>query len=340
MGSLFRRIVHQMLNDRRSLALIFFAPLIMTTLLYFLLGPSSYEPRIAYDNVSRDFAKALGEQQAFVTPKVGDGAYLNYFREHAVDAIVYKSGQQYVISMVEPDSVKTPKVTEVVQDAMKELNPAIERMGIEVHFLYGDTDASVFDSLGYVLLSVLSFFFVFMISGISFVRERTTGTLERLMLTPIKAWEVAAGYTLGLGVFAAGQSVLLILFTKFVLNMSYAAEWYPAIFVMLLLAFVAVSFGALVSIFAHNEFQVVQFIPIIIVPQIFFSGLITLDTLPFGLGNLAYLTPIYYGAQGMKDVVNHGLGLSEMGAYLIPLALILLGLFALNTFIISRYRSV
>jgi ABC-2 type transport system permease protein len=69
---------------------------------------------------------------------------------------------------------------------------------------------------------------------------------------------------------------------------------------MILMAFSAVSVGALVSIFANNELQLVQFIPVIIIPQIFFSGLIPIDTIPFGLGNLCYLTQFIMAAQPWK----------------------------------------
>jgi len=75
------------------------------------------------------------------------------------------------------------------------------------------------------------------------------------------------------------------------------------ILIMILLAFTAVSTGTLISIFANNEFQVVQFIPIIIIPQIFFSGLIPIDTLPFHLEILSYIMPVYYGCTALHNVM-------------------------------------
>ena len=205
-------------------------------------------------------------------------------------------------------------------------------------FVYGKSNDTMFNSLGYVLIGFLSFFFVFIISGMSFVRERTTGTMERLMLTPISRVALVAGYTIGYGIFAALQSALIILFTKYVLHMEYAGSVLLAILIMVLLSFTAVLVGALVSIFANSEFQVMQFIPVVIIPQFFFSGLIPIDTLPYGLGKLAYIMPIYYGCSGLKEVLIKGSGIEGIWSYLAMLSAFIIVLFIINTEALRKYR--
>ena len=100
------------------------------------------------------------------------------------------------------------------------------------------------------------------------------GTLERLMVTPAGRADLLVGYMLGFLVFAAVQSVILMLFTVFALNVDYQGALWQVFVVLMVLTVVGVSLGIFVSTFADNEFQVVQFIPILLAPQIFLSGVV------------------------------------------------------------------
>lgn len=102
-------------------------------------------------------------------------------------------------------------------------------LSLNEEFLYGAVGDSMFNSLGYMMLGVISFFFVFVVAGISFVRERTTQTMEWLMTTPVRRCEVVLGYTLGFGFFAVLQSVMLLLYACWVLGLTIAGSvWAPA----------------------------------------------------------------------------------------------------------------
>jgi len=336
MRSLILRIIRQFANDKRSLALMLIVPVLIMSLLYLLLGESSYTPAIA---VAGDFPdtvlSALKDQDAKISTLPDNADTDRFLEDKEADAVLTMDENGLHVRMLETSSVKTAGVTDVIKSAMQEINP---RGSMDITYIYGRTDATAFDSLGYMLLGVLSFFFVFIISGISFVRERTTGTMERLMLTPVKRSGVVAGYTVGFGIFSALQSVILVLFTKYVLNMEFEGSVLLAILIMVLLAFIAVSMGAFVSIYANSEFQVMQFIPVIVIPQIFFSGLISIDTLPFGLGNLSYIMPVYYGCTGLENVLIRGYGLDKILFYLLILLLFIVVLFFLNTLALKKYR--
>ena len=201
-------------------------------------------------------------------------------------------------------------------------------------------EVTIFDSIGFVLLGILAFFMIFLLSGISFVRERTSDTLERLMLTPVKTLSVVGGYVLGFGVFAVIQSTLMILFAKFVLEMSFAGNFLLAMFIMLLLAMSAVVTGILVSAVSKNEFQVVQFIPVIIIPQIFFTGIIPIDSLPTPLIYLSRIMPVYHGSLGLQGVMVYSYGISQLLPQIFILCTIILILFIANIIIIKKYRAV
>ncbi len=113
-----------------------------------------------------------------------------------------------------------------------------------------------------------------------------------------------------------------------------------AVLVMVILALSAVVTGMLISIFANNEFQVVQFIPVVIIPQIFFSGMIPIDTLPYHLGLLSYIMPIFYGSTALKLIILRGEGFAAIWPYMLVLVGLILILSFLNTKALKKYRKI
>ncbi len=118
------------------------------------------------------------------------------------------------------------------------------------------------------------------------MRERTTGTLERLMATPIKRYEVVIGYLVGYGIFAVIQTLIVVLFSINILHIILAGSILNVILINLLLALVALSLGILLSTFASSEFQMIQFIPLVIIPQIFLQGFFHLKVCLIGCRQL------------------------------------------------------
>lgn len=338
MKSVMVRIMKQVLHDRRSLAMIVIAPIFLLTLLYLLLGNSSYVPAVAADGLPQKVVDALQEQSGIrIVAKESDESNEEMIRNGNADAVITQDADGLHILMMEPDSVKTTAVSNAVKAAFAQLNP---QAAMEMNFLYGDPDESAFNSIGYLLVAILSFFMIFIFSGISFVRERTSGTVERLMLTPVKTVSVVLGYILGFGVFALIQSMLLILFSKFVFQMPFAGQWWMAAFVMLLIAVIAVMFGILVSAVSKNEFQVMQFIPVVVVPQFFFTGIIPVDTLPYHLSWLSKIMPLYYGSMGLRGILIYGSGLTDILPDIFALFAFIAVLFAANIFAVKKYRAV
>lgn len=335
MKALIKRIILQMKNDKRSLALMMVAPLLILTLLWLLLGDSAYDPLIGVDSVPLKITNAFEEAGAKIVElnRQNEDDFLKGKKAAAVVRIDLEGIHIKILDYT--DSMKAGAVSKVIKDALAKLNPSTR---MEVTYVYGKADASMFDSMGYLLLAILSFFIIFMIAGISFIRERTSQTMERLMLTPIKRWQVVMGYTLGFGLFSTVQSILIVLYIRYVLGMSFAGSTLWAIVTMVLLAFTAVAIGAFVSIFSNTEFQIVQFVPIIVIPQIFFSGLLPLDTIPLGLGRLAVIMPVYYASSALKAVVIHGEGFNAIWGNLAALGLFLFVFSILNMLALKRYR--
>lgn len=334
MKALLLRILKQLKNDPRTLALMLVAPFLIMSLIYLLLGDSDYRPVVATYNMPSSFTEPLTTSAEVKT--LTDTLQMNTWLESdSDDAIVWAEGHTICIRVLESNS-KSGAAIEAVQETFSEMLP-VGRVTIQT--IYGSQDDTYFASMAYVFLAVLAFFFTFIVSGMALVRERFTNTLERLLMTPIRRWQVVGGYVCGYGVVAMVQVVLIMLFTIYVLQVPVAGSIGLCLLVMLLLGICAVELGALVSIFANGEFQVAQFIPVIIIPQIFFTGIIPLDMIPYGLGNLCYLMPMYYGAAPLKHIMQQGAGFMDILPWLGGLLLFIVLLFVINTLSLKKYRK-
>jgi ABC-2 type transport system permease protein len=164
-----------------------------------------------------------------------------------------------------------------------------------------------------MFVGLFSFFFVFLLSSVAFIRERGQGTLERLMVSPLSQTELTLGYVIGLTLFATLQSIVILAFVIYVLQVHYAGSLGLLFLVTLLLTIGGVNLGIFASAFARNEFQVVQFIPLLIVPQALLGGLFfAVKSLPVVLHQLAYIMPLTWANFALQDVMLKGLGFSEI----------------------------
>ncbi|MDY4514277.1 MAG: ABC transporter permease, partial [Paludibacteraceae bacterium] len=326
MKALLLRILKQLKNDPRTLALMLVAPFLIMSLIYLLLGDSDYRPVVATYDMPSSFTETLTTSAEVKT--LPDSALADTWLESdSADAVVWAEGHTLCIRVLESNS-KSGAAIEAVQERFSNMLPAGR---VSIQTIYGNQDDTYFASMAYVFLAVLAFFFTFIVSGMALVRERFTNTLERLLMTPIRRWQVVGGYVCGYGVVAMVQVVLIMLFTVYVLQVPVAGSIGLCLLVMLLLGICAVELGALVSIFANGEFQVAQFIPVIIIPQIFFTGIIPLDMIPYGLGNICYLMPMYYGAAPLKHIMQQGAGFMDILPWLGGLLLFIVLLFVINT---------
>lgn len=174
-------------------------------------------------------------------------------------------------------------------------------------------DKSSLDVFAPAILATLILFFGFIITGISFLRERTLGTLERLLASPISKMDVVAGYLLGLLGFALAQTLIMFFYMVYVLDISYRGDLWQILVFQALIGVNAVCLGTFFSAFARNEFQMVQFIPIVLIPQIFVSGLfIPVDQLPVVLEWAAKFLPLTYGVEGIRAMMLQGQSLLDI----------------------------
>lgn len=161
--------------------------------------------------------------------------------------------------------------------------------------------------IGPALICTFVLFFTFMLTGISFLRERSEGTLDRLLTTPVSRADIIFGYSLSFFGIALIQSTIILLFSISILDITYLGTLWHMFVVVIVLAIVAVNLGVFVSTFAKNEFQVIQFIPLIFAPQIFLSGVLQpVDKLPGVLQEVSKILPLTYAIDSLRSIMIEG----------------------------------
>lgn len=347
-----RRIAQGFRRDERTLGLVFVVPIVITLLLGWVIRDSEAgEVRIAV-------VAAEGSPLADALRVAADGADLPFdisidevgTADAARDRIRDGTAEIAVI----PSDLRGGPITVVTEgtdpsgDAARlgalralmvraiamlippELNVAVPELMHETVYLTRDADS--LDVLAPVFLGYFAYFFVFILTGISFLRERIGGTLERLLATPVTRGEIVLGYSLGFGIFAILQVLLLIGFTllaievpaigpvpAFTIGLGVTSVGSPVLLFLLavLLALGAVNLGIFLSTFARTELQVIQFIPVVIVPQGLLGGIFwPIDRLPDILQPVAGVLPVTYAVDGLRAVMLRGADLSSSSVQL------------------------
>lgn len=176
-------------------------------------------------------------------------------------------------------------------------------------------ESSLLDNAYPPLLATMGLLFSFMLTGISFLRERSQGTMERMMASPVSRFDMVVGYLLGFFILALIQILVVVIFTIYALGAYHApgALWRICIFQIIVVT-VGVNLGIFISAFARNEFQMVQFTPLIIFPQILLCGVIwPVDQMSTALQWIAKFLPLKYAINGMTDIMLRGQGLLDVG---------------------------
>lgn len=177
-------------------------------------------------------------------------------------------------------------------------------MGI-LGWLYEDQDR-VFDGIAPSLLAIFPLILMFLITSISTLRERRDGTLERLLTMPLSKAEFMLGYGLAFGALAAVQAVVAVFFAVWVLGMDVDGPLGLLVLVAVLNGLLGTSLGLLCSGFAQSEFQAVQFLPAVLLPQALLCGLfVPTDRMPEVLGAIANVLPLTYAVDAMDEIAHH-----------------------------------
>ena len=324
-----RRLLQGFRRDRRTLALLFVAPLVILGLLGYLIRGTQV-PDIGVANQDQGplgsaVASAL-EKSTLVSAtsinasdgdaKLKDGSLAAY--------VVFPSSfsQQAQSGTIAPEvhlegsqPSQSGAVLQAVQSALaaavSQAPGASLHVSPHVTYLYGGPDLDTLDFFGAAAIGMIVFFLVFVITIVSFLNERSQGTLERLMASPLRRGEIVLGYMIGFTVLALVQSIEVLVFCLAVLKVHNQGNVLLIFGIEALMAIVAVNLGIFLSMFARTEFQAVQFIPLAIVPQFLLSGILfPVSSEPQALQYVSYVLPLTYAVSALRDVMLKGADLT------------------------------
>ena len=376
-----RRIAQGFRRDERTLGLMFVVPLVVTALLGWVLRDAQ-ETTFGVWIANEVGAPAQPFIDAFNEATIGDPngvAYVGFSndpnaRDAVRNAIREDNGDMAIVlpSTLFEDIQAGRRPTLIVITRGTDPGAEAEQLGrlqgviatvardlappgvtppvipqLERETVYLSPEADQVDVFSPIFLAFFGYFFVFLLTGVSFLRERIGGTLERLVATPVTRAEIVLGYSLGFGIFATLQIAFL---TVFILNsfevpqvgpvgpltiglgVDSAGSPFLAFAVALLLSIGAVNLGIFLSTFARTELQVIQFIPLVIVPQALLSGILwPVERLPDILQTIAHALPLTYAVEGLREVMLKGADLSSRTVQidlvvLVVIALVFVGL--------------
>lgn len=379
--ALIKRIMLELSRDKRTLGLLFIAPLFILTLMYFLFqSNTTQQATLAVRGVDSTLVQAIDNKHIQVRKVTDTAASARHLiRQHDYAGVLTQSGSRLTLTLQNSDQTQSALIKQSLQAAQIQLKmkaagttiktqaAALQKLAralaaathraptaptapaagshtaaysLTTHYLYGSGDATFFQTLLPIMIGFVVFFFVFLISGIALLRERTTGTLNRLLATPVRRGEIIAGYLCGYGLLALVQTILVVLYTLYVFNIQILGNLALVLLINILLAIIALTLGLLISTFTSSEFQMVQFIPIVVIPQIFFSGLIPVNQMAGWLQAIAHVMPLYYGADAMSAVIEKGAAFSAISGDVSILLLFFAVFLGLNLLAMRRYRQV
>ena len=326
-GAITRRLLQQFRRDRRTLALLFVAPIVILALLGYMIRGSSSTPSVGIANedqgpLGATLASAL-ERSSLISAstiqasegdsRLKDGSLVAYIVFPADFSQRAQSGTIAPEVHLEGSQPGTSvPVLQALQQAFASSGPAAAvHFQPQIQYLYGGQGLDRLDYFGAAFIGLIVFFLVFVITIVAFLNERSQGTLERLMASPLRRGEIVIGYMIGFTVLALVQSAEVLLFALAVLKVYNHGNVILIFGLEALMALAAVNLGIFLSMFARTEFQAVQFIPLVVVPQFLLSGILfPVSTEPKPLQVISDVLPLTYAVNGLRDVMIKGADLT------------------------------
>jgi ABC-2 type transport system permease protein len=162
----------------------------------------------------------------------------------------------------------------------------------------------VFQNVAGSLLGVFPMLVMFLITSVATLRERTSGTLERVLISPISKFEFISGYALAFGIASALQAIIVSTFAIGPLGLKVVGSQSGLIFIAILDALLGLALGLFVSSFAKTEFQAIQFLPVVLLPQLLLSGLLApRESMAGVLPEISNFLPLSYAVDATKKVL-------------------------------------
>jgi ABC-2 type transport system permease protein len=169
-----------------------------------------------------------------------------------------------------------------------------------------DAQPAIFDRIGLILLGVFPLITMFLVTSVAMLRERSSGTLERLLTTPLSKLALLLGYGLAFALAAAAQAAVAVGLAYWLLDLTTAGSAWMVVLVAVTDAVLGMAMGLFFSAFARSEFQAVQFMPAVVFPQVLLCGLIwPREQMAGWLQAVSRVMPMTYAVQALSEIGGH-----------------------------------
>jgi len=335
-----RKALGQLAHDRRTVAFVLVVPVIL--ILVFGYGFGGQPTHIATVVVNQDRGPAGSAFLAALPSGVLD---LSSSSSNASAWSEVNSGSAWAAIIIGPNFTALAKtghvaltlyldgtsptiagaVVSAVQAALQSAFAA-NSTGVSVHvasdYVYGSASTPFINTIAPGIMALAILFITTVLSIIVLVRERSAGLLERLFASPLRASEFVAGHALSLTVVALAQVAVLLISALAIFHATFAGNLFFAYAVLLLFGVGNLGLGMLLSAVARSEFQAIQFIPLLLIPQILFAGaLFPLEAIPVAFRPISDILPLTYAARAVQDILLRGWGVGGVAVDLLALAI-------------------
>jgi ABC-2 type transport system permease protein len=365
-----RKNLNTLKHDRRTVGFLVFMPLLLITIFGYTFGGDVENVRVYVVNFDSaagdesfsnaivaflgsrdtlDIVKTFGPTDAPSDPVAEGVAEVRKADLWAV-IVFYENFTEEAKAVIENGSVAQALIhvtadgtnPNIVQAIANELllaarfvlgsQDVVSPIGISSELVYGK-DARFIDFFAPGVMGLAAMMVTFMLSIISFVHERSAGTLDRLLATPVTEGEIVAGYALAFGLVGLAQSVVIIVTAVLLFDIQIVGNPLLVLLVVLLFGVGNQGLGFMLSSLAKNEFQAVQFMPLILFPSILLSGVFwPLEAVPELLRPVSYFLPLTYCVEALRSIMIRGWGIGDI---LFPVGVLVL--FAVVMLTVSTY---
>ncbi len=344
------KCIREIFADKRTVMMMLVMPIMVLTLIYLLFNGPVTTFDVGYVGTSNDVdlkANTINYQQF-----MSEDEAINALNSKDIDGIIIFDELKKSISipkelqvMTNKNSidVDTPKYTIITGGDDPITDPGVVQAITDTLDIDNDiltTEAlndkyTMEDYLTIYLMEFVIFFFTFLIVGMSFLKERKNATLQRMLTYDISRLSIVTGYLIGFGLIAVLQTIIVQLYSVYVLGIYIIGNIGLSIITNIIFAFVAIALGSLISTLASTEFQVMQFIPIIILPQVIFSGI-----LPYGTWyqKVSDIFPLTWAFKAQKNLLL--LNDTNVLNYVMILIIYVIVFSSINLLILRKMRKI
>ena len=335
--ALSKRILKQIVHDKRTLGLMLIVPLVLLTLIYFIFEGTVSEVRVGVTSpISEELSARIETADLTLVDYSSFDDALDALQNRDIAAIFTFENDSLDVLIDGANAGSAARVNAALKMSRLIIVGEIP-VEYNIEYLDGIEDISSFDQFGATLIGFIIFFFVFLVAGMAFIKEKKSGTIEKLISTPIKRWEIVCGYIGGFGVITIIQAAIISIFVIKVLKIMMVGSIWYLLLITLLAAICALTLGMLLSTAANSEFQMMQFIPIVVIPQLFFSGLFNLSE---GWILFGKIMPLTYIADALNKIMFRNAGIGQLYIDILILVGFSLVFAIINIQLLKRYRKV